>query len=1093
MDSSRLNLAGWWNPGLLSHPDRLTDARSWHGHIPFAFWVIGAVEPRMVVELGTQKGDSFAALCQRVKEIGLDTACYAIGTWAGEGFSGPDGGSVYTEASEYFGYHFEGISTLLRMHLQDAIENFDDGSIDLLHLDGFRTYEAVSEDFAKWLPKMSSKGIVMFHDIAVRERGFGVWRLWEELAQKYPSVSFSHSNGLGVAAVGQVVPEAFDALVRDFSSEPTVVAGVFETAGRLCELKSETQAKQRELENTRRDYSQQLANLEAHRNLLLDRTYQMERQLREQEEEIAQIGAELRRATDELASQRSLAKLATARFAEVAAQRDEILSSEAWRATAPVRRAAHLVKRSVGWARFLGLTSVALEPEQGCVAEADGVHWRAMGGLVRYVVTGVVLRPGLYSFEIDVQCGRAEDVEVHILLTDADEQIQVVAVSRLSADGSASISVQAGFLAGGVELVLVGMTGRYRIRRFAVTPAVVVGNPVLKKAISGIVSRVDLVASEPSATQSASTAMDPYIQWIERNERVTARDRELILEEVRAWRHRPLISVIVPVYNTPSEYLFNALESVRSQAYPYWELCISDDASSDFDIEELLEGYLSDPRVKVRRRAENGGISANTNTALEFAEGEYVAFLDADDELSELALYFVAREINAFPDAQLIFSDEDKLDEAGRRTGPYFKPEFSPELMLGKNAVTHLAVYRTATVRELGGMRSELDGSQDWDLVLRLFDAKGGSREVIRRIPRILYHWRILPGSTALSTSEKGYAVDAGREAVASHLRRQGLNAEITPVEQSWSRNRIVVPLGEAPPRASILIPTTGDYELLRTCLDSLIQQTEYPNFETLVIIDDWPKDDRTLAYLETLEAVGKVGVLRYSRAPRQSFNYAMVVNRLATEATGDVLVMINDDTEVAHGDWLGNMVSTLSIPGVGVVGAKLLYPTGEIQHAGVVAGLGGWAGHAYVGRAAEDPGYFDDLLVLRNVSAVTGACMAVRRSVFEELGGLDEQHLALAFNDTDFCFRVWKAGLRVVLDPNVTMVHRESVSRGPDNTWLKLRHLEKEAAFLQERWSRIISDDPFYNPNLVLGVAEIYQIDDRPRYPVRPWETFGR
>ena len=1093
MGSSRLNLESWWNPGLLSQPDRLTDVRSWHGHIPFAFWVIEAAEPRTVVELGTHKGDSFAALCQRVNEIGLDATCYAVDTWAGDEHSGLYGEEVFSEVSEYFASHFGGIAKLLRMYFEDALGLFDDGSIDLLHIDGYHTYEAVFEDFAKWLPKMSASGIVMLHDIAVREDGFGVWRFWEEVSRRYPNVAFTHSSGLGVIAVGESVPPAFGALARDFALEPSLVARVFESAGRFCELKSETQVKLREAEDVRRDYAQHAANLEAHRNLLLDRTYQMERQLREQEEEIAQMGADLRRAADELTRQRGRAEHAMVRLAEVSAQRDEILASEAWRATAPARQAAYLVKRSVGWTRFIRPMAAALEPEQGCVAETNGAHMRALGGLVRYAVSGLSPRPGLYRFDIELEYGKPEEVEAHILRTSSEGQTQVVAKTSFDSSGTANISVHSGLLAGEVELALVGVTARYRIRRFAVTPAVVVANPVLGKVISGVVSGVEVVASKEIAAEIASEVSDPYIEWIERNERVTSRDRELIREEIAAWRHQPLISVIIPVYNTPREYLVNAIESVRAQVYPHWELCISDDASRDFDIEELLAEYLSDPRIKVRRNSENGGISANTNAALELADGDYVAFLDADDELAELALYFVAREINAFPSAELIFSDEDKLDQAGRRSGPYFKPEFSPELMLGKNAVTHLAVYRASTVRDLGGMRSELDGSQDWDLALRLFEAKGGSREVIRRIPRILYHWRVLPGSTAMSTSEKHYAVDAGREAVLSHLRRQGVEADVLPVERSWSRNRIRVPIGDKPPRASILIPTSGDYELLRTCLDSLIQQTDYPDFETLVIIDDWPKDDRTLAYLETLKAVGKVSVLRYSRAPRQGFNYAMVVNRLAKEATGEVLVMLNDDTEIIQGDWLGNFMSTLSLPGVGVAGAKLLYPNGEIQHAGVVAGLGGSAAHAYVGWAADDPGYFDDLLLLRNSSAVTGACLAVRRSTFEELGGLDEQHLAVSFNDTDFCFRTWKLGLRVVVDPSVTVVHRESVSRGLDDTWLKRRRFEKEAAFLEERWGNIIADDPFYNPNLVLQVGEIYCLDPHPRYSVKPWERVRR
>ncbi|MFC3714796.1 glycosyltransferase family 2 protein [Luteimonas soli] len=556
-----------------------------------------------------------------------------------------------------------------------------------------------------------------------------------------------------------------------------------------------------------------------------------------------------------------------------------------------------------------------------------------------------------------------------------------------------------------------------------------------------------------------------YAAWVRKYDTLSVADREAMTSRGQALAvDGPKISLLVPVYQTPERWLRSCLDSVLAQAYPNWELCIADDASPSPHVREVLEEYQRrDARIRVRLRKDNGHISEASNTALDMACGDYVGLLDHDDELRPHALLEVVEAIVARPGLELIYSDEDKIDEAGRRFQPYFKPEWNPDLLLSQNYVCHFTVIRTLLARNVGGFRKGFEGSQDHDLILRC------SREIqpwqIHHVPRVLYHWRAIAGSTALERKSKDYASSAGVCAVREYVRGIAPHASVDELPHGHYRVRWPVP--QPAPKVSLIIPTRDRVGLLRTCVESLLAKTGYPNFE-LVVVDNQSYELDALAYLDELRSRERVKVLKYD-AP---FNYSAINNWAAAHCDGELLCMLNNDIEAINGDWLDEMAGFACRPDIGAVGAMLYYPDDSIQHAGVILGLGGVANHAYCHQPADFPGHGARALVAQNLSAVTGACLLVRREVFEQVGGLDER-LRITFNDIDFCLRVREAGYRNAWTPFATLYHHESASRGADDTLEKVARFRREVALMRERWSTILDNDPAYNPNLSIDIAD--------------------
>lgn len=576
-----------------------------------------------------------------------------------------------------------------------------------------------------------------------------------------------------------------------------------------------------------------------------------------------------------------------------------------------------------------------------------------------------------------------------------------------------------------------------------------------------------------------------YRDWIARNDTLTDADRSAIGAHIARMIDPPLISVLMPAHAAPEALLRAAIASVRAQLYPHWELCIADDGSPGEAVWRVLsEAAAQDPRIKIVRRPVNGGISAATNSALALAAGEFVAFMDHDDLIPEHALYHVAAALEARPDADLVYSDEDKIDERGLRSQPHFKTDWNYELMLGQNAVNHLAVVRRSLVAELGGLRSAFDGAQDWDLVLRVCERTTPERIV--HIPWVLYHWRWQGRQGSFSRRQLDRCAEAGRRAVAEHLARTGQAGLVERLKGAGPWLRVRRPLPSPAPLVSILVPTRDRAGLLAQCAAGVLEKTSY-GFLELIVIDNGSEEPETLALFEQLARDPRVRILP---AP-MPFNYSALINRGVAAAQGEIVVQLNNDISVTHPDWLSELVSHAVRPNVGAVGARLLYPDGSVQHAGVALGLGApqpVAGHLYPSASGSSPGYQGHLALTRNVSAVTGACLAMRKAVYEQVGGMDEAELAVAFNDVDLCLKVRAAGYDIVWTPFAELIHHESASRGSDLAPEARARFQREIDAMRRRWGAALDTDPFYGAVFDRLHAN-YRLADPPlRTP--PWEA---
>lgn len=575
-----------------------------------------------------------------------------------------------------------------------------------------------------------------------------------------------------------------------------------------------------------------------------------------------------------------------------------------------------------------------------------------------------------------------------------------------------------------------------------------------------------------------------YKHWIASFDSLSDQDRKIIKRHIQAFSTTPLISVIMPVYNTPEKFLRRAMDSVCEQLYPYWELCIADDASQQPHIKTLLNEYRArDPRIKVIFRNTNDHISAASNSALKIAQGEFIALLDHDDELTEHALYMVATEINTHPHADIIYSDEDKIDTAGIRADPHFKSDWNPDLFYAQNYVCHLGVYRTSLVNHVGGFRQGYEGSQDYDLCLRCVHATKSTH--IRHIPHVLYHWRVLKGSTALDVGEKSYAERAALKMLREYFHNidPRISVEIGNFSTTY---RIRYALPTKPPLVSLIIPTRDGYHILKRCIDSILAKTTYPHYE-IIIVDNQSQDPQTLAYFDKLTANKKIRIVGYNHP----FNFSRINNYSVQQAKGSIIGLINNDIEVISGDWLEEMVSQALRPEIGAVGAKLLYSDKRLQHGGIITGIAGTAGHSHKGSLPPHRGYFGKSGLVQNISAVTAACLIIRKALYEYVGGLEEDNLAIAFNDVDFCLRVAAAGYRNLWTPYAELYHHESLSRGYEDTPEKIARFEKEAAFLKKRWGKKLLNDPYYSPNLTLA-NESFAFANPPRVSA-PWLAFEK
>ncbi len=550
----------------------------------------------------------------------------------------------------------------------------------------------------------------------------------------------------------------------------------------------------------------------------------------------------------------------------------------------------------------------------------------------------------------------------------------------------------------------------------------------------------------------------PYGPWYEKH-----RAHEEILKKQRKNQPKkgPKISVVVPAYCTPEKFLREMLDSLQGQSYENWELCIANASPEDATMEKVLNEYMAeDKRIQVRKLEENLGIAENTNQAFQMASGEFIALMDHDDLLEPDALYELAELLLKDSELDVVYTDEDKVTtDLTEYFQPHFKPDFSPDLLRSNNYICHLLVVRRSLVEQVGGFRREYDGAQDYDFVLRCTE----KARKIGHVPRVLYHWRTHRASTSDNPVSKMYAFDAGKRAIEAHLERCGEKGIVSHTKD-LGFYRVEYPI-EGNPLVSVIIPNKDHADILKRCLDSLFQKTTWKNYE-IIICENGSVEDATFAYYEELKKRENVRIISWD----QGFNYSAINNYAAGYAKGEYLLFLNNDVEVITEDWMSLMLGNCQRKEVGIVGAKLYYPDHTIQHAGTVIGIGGIAGHAFLNMQGSRSGYMHKASIQLNVSAVTAACMMMRKEVFEELAGF-EKVLTVAFNDVDLCLRTVKAGYLVVYLPWAELYHYESKSRGKEDNEEKVRRFQTEIEFMRTRWIDLLKEgDPYYNKNLTLS-----------------------
>lgn len=586
---------------------------------------------------------------------------------------------------------------------------------------------------------------------------------------------------------------------------------------------------------------------------------------------------------------------------------------------------------------------------------------------------------------------------------------------------------------------------------------------------------------------SVRAATAGYESWTRQHGDPDLNELEAMRGFLRRFPRLPLLSILMPVYNTPKHWLRRAIESVRAQVYPAWELCIADDGSSDRAVRRLLNREARrDPRIKVCFRGENGHICRASNSALEMCRGEFTVLLDHDDEFPPHALFHVAWELVNHPGVSIIFSDEDKMDGRGVRSGPYFKPGWSYDLLLGQNCVSHLGAFRTSLLREVGGFRPGFEGSQDWDVTLRAV-ARAGAASV-RHIPRVLYHWRALAGSTASSMKAKPYAAIAGRRAVEDHLRSVGSGARLQDVgESSW---RILWPLPNPAPLVSLIVPVRERSTRFARLLASHFALSDYPRSEVLVSVNI----HQERAVREELDALGcardEVRVVRAAGIT----SWPELGNVGTREARGEILVFLSEKAEVVDPEWLRELARQAWRSEIGAVGGCLLYPDGTIEHAGVVLRMAGLTGNVFRGSPAGVPSIGGPPDMVREVTAIGRGCLAVRREVFERAGGFDAANLPMNFHDVDFCLGLRRLGLRNLFTPFSRLIHHEFPGRrAAARDGGGRSALAAEGLRLLERWPREFLGDAFFNPNLSLGIEIPVASVPRAAWPWLEGQSRGR
>lgn len=557
--------------------------------------------------------------------------------------------------------------------------------------------------------------------------------------------------------------------------------------------------------------------------------------------------------------------------------------------------------------------------------------------------------------------------------------------------------------------------------------------------------------------ENRKTNQEQYKIWMENN---NPKQGELEFQRNFKFEYKPKISIVVPMYNTDEIFFKELVESLEKQTYSNWELCLAD--GSEEKKENLKKYYEGKENIKYKLLNSNKGISENTNEAIKLATGDFIGFLDHDDLLSQDCLYEVAKTINKIKNVDFIYTDEDKIDEQGERFEPYFKPDFSPETLECNNYITHFVVVKKDLLKKVGNLNSKFNGAQDFDFVLRATE----KANKVCHISKVLYHWRVHKSSTANVADAKPYAYEAGIRVIEEHLKRAGKKAKVEYGQDVPGIYKVNFEV-KGNPKVSILIPNKDNINLLKSCIESILKLTTYENFE-ITIIENNSTEPETFEYYKEISQNTKIKILEYNI--NKEFNYSSLINFGVQNSDGDFILQLNNDTKLLTKDWLELFIGYAQNKEIGAIGARLYYEDKTIQHAGIAIGLSGIAGNLLVNLPYGKHAYFGREAAIRNVSAVTGACLFCRRELYEEVCFMDEIDFKVAFNDVDFCLKLLEKGYRNIYNPYIELIHYESKTRGYEYTKEQEERFNKESNNFKEKWKKFIEKgDPYYNKNFSL------------------------
>lgn len=1077
---------------------------AWIEHTPFVFWLMQAARPAVFVELGTLHGVSYFTFCEAVQLFGTGTKCFAVDTWQGDDHTGLYGEEVWKHVQD-LNRHYTSFSTLLRKTFDDALPSVADGVVDVLHVDGRHFYEDVKHDFTSWIPKLSNSAIVIFHDINVHEKNFGVARYWAELKRHYPSFEFLHGNGLGVLAFGPEIPSAARRLFDLSEADATNVKIAYSRLGSAVSNELELVHERSMVERLRKDVSiiqadaavlnQKIGRLHGEQAHAAELTSTIESERAAHQAQLSRVQADIDELQKALQSSTSLAesyRLLQAAMDAVTHEkhgsrqrleelektlktRNELivgLHSEVSRISRAglERRLQELERQNDALVREkekLEFQSSNLRANRAKIYASRS--WRFMASFRKL--------GALYRFARKSKKGAYARGPVERLREIVRAQRTIKTLAGLNVfDSQWYEEAYPDVVRAGIDplthYVYYGVVENRRPMRSFDTgwyvehyPDVVAAgiNPFLHYAMFGVAERrnpcqeFDTEWYLSNNRDVGASGVNPLVHFEKFGHAEGRLPRpalpssfmEMIEGPARApgsARHfafMPLISIVMPVYNVAAKWLALAVQSVERQTYPNWELCICDDGSKNADtLEELTRLERRGGRIRVFKSPRNGGISAATNHAMAQSSGDYITFLDNDDELSTVALETYVRKLNVDPEIDVFYSDEAKLDENGVAEEPFYKPDWSPSMLREVMYVGHLLMARKDLIEAVGGPDSQFDGVQDFEFALRLTEK---ARKVMH-VGKILYYWRRIPGSVASHSEAKPDLTIKQAAAVNQHLRRMNIDAVAIP-NPRHSHRLIVQPKPRRDwPKVSIVIPSKDAPHLISRCLESIFEKTSYRNFE-VIVVDNGTTDPAALKALASHD-IQKVDL-------PGSFNFSRANNRGVEMATGEYLILLNNDTEVIQADWIEQMLFLLEDSTVAAVGPMLLYPDHTIQHAGVALGLRGTADHVLRGLPRDADGYFGSLVCTREVSAVTFACVMLRKADYINAHGLDELYQT-HYQDVDLCLKLIEDGRRILYTPRSVLVHHESATRGP-----KYDAVDR-MLFLDSWGSHIARGDPY-------------------------------